>query len=52
MQRLHNMPIKIKSKLQIAKKNKILKDKVYISITEFHSIQKDQNHHPQKEIHI
>ena len=38
-----------KHKLQ---KNKTLKDKVYTSITEFHSIQEDQYHHPPKEIHI
>ena len=37
---------------QIAEKNKILKDKVYILITEFHSTQKDQYHRPQKETHI
>ena len=30
-------------------KNKILKDKVYILTTVFHSIQKDQFHHPLKE---
>ena len=41
-------PIPTKNKLQ---KNKVLKDKVYISITDFHSIQKDQYHHPQKETH-
>ena len=33
-------------------KNKFLRDKVYTSITYFHSIQKDQYHHPQKENHI
>ena len=42
-------PTQIKSKLQ---KNKILKDKVYISTTEFHLTQKDQYHHSQKETHI
>ena len=30
----------------------MLKDKIYISITEFLSIQKDQYHHPHKETHI
>ena len=34
---------------QIAKKNKILKDKVYILTIAFHSIQKDQFHHLLKE---
>ena len=32
-------------------KNKILKDKVYISITEHRLKQKDQFHHPQKKTH-
>ena len=36
---------------QIAEKH-ILKDKVYTSITEFHLIQEDQDHHPQKESHL
>ena len=35
-----------------SQKNKILKDKVYTSITEFHLIQKDQYHHLQKKTHI
>ena len=38
-----------KNKLQ---KNKISKDKIYISIIESHLTQKDQFHHPQKETHI
>ena len=45
MQQLHNMSIEQTIP-------KILKDKVYISITEFHLIQKDQYHHLQKETHI
>ena len=36
---------------QIAE-NKILKHKVFISITESFSILKEQYHHPQKETHI
>ena len=43
-----NAPIiQIKNNQQ---QNKILKDKVYISIIEFHSTQKDQFHHPPEEI--
>ena len=54
MQRSHNMPLKknptqIKNQLQ---KNKILKDKVYIPIKEFHTTPKNQYLHPQKESHL
>ena len=54
LQRLHNMSIKQTiSKLKTnRKKNKILKHKIYFSITELLLIQKDQYHHPQKETHI
>ena len=36
---------------QIAE-NKILKDKVFILITGYHLIRRDQFHHPQKETHM
>ena len=51
MQWLHNMSIKQtlpKSKTYCRKKD--FKEKVYISIIEFHLTQKNQNDHPQKEI--
>ena len=53
MQRVHNMSIKqtMPKPKTNRKKNKILKDNVYISITEFHSLQNDQYHHPQKQTH-
>ena len=38
--------------LNESQKNKILKDKVFILITEYHLTRKDQFHHPQKETHI
>ena len=44
-----NKPYPNKKKLH---QNKTLKDKVYISIIEIHLTQKDQFHHPPKEILI
>ena len=41
----------IPNQKQIAEKQD-LNDKIYTSITEFHTIQKEQNHYPQKETHI
>ena len=53
MQRLYNMPIKYPFPNQKqSQKNKILKDTVFILITENHLTQKDQFHHLQKETHL
>ena len=54
MQRLYNMSLKkpYSNQKQIAKKNKILKDTVYILILESHLTQKDRFHHTQNENRI
>ena len=53
MQQLQNLSIEqnISKTKKIAEKQDF-KGQIYISITDFHSIQKDQYHHPQKETHI